>query len=153
MSTQVIYAFDPGFATGMAVGEFSETEPLTLVQAAIFPYEDVRNLNRVVNRLDEMPAFVVAEQFVLNPGNEFTADLHACKVEGMLEMCFPEVHYRLRSTKSQVSDDLLKEHGLWQTGADVDWEDGRDANDAIIHMLGFMAFDQEHLPTLRKYFR
>jgi hypothetical protein len=137
----------------MAVGEFSDDEPLTLVDAAIFPYEDMRNLDRVVERLDDLPDFVVSEQFVLNPGNEFTADLHACKVEGMLEMCFPEVRYRLRSTKSQVPDQLLKDHGLWQTGADVQWEDGRDANDAIIHMLGFVAFDLEHLPTLRKYFR
>ncbi len=150
---KIIYAFDPGLATGMAIGSFSDTRPLTLEDAAIFSYDQMLDLPTIMEST-ESPDVVVSELFVLSSGNEFTAELTAKKVEGILEFTFRDaVQYRTRDLKRQVSDDLLRELGWWKTGTDVDWEDGRDANDAIIHMLGYVAFDLEHLPTLREYFR
>ena len=151
-TSKIIYAFDPGHATGMAIGEFSDDKPLQLIDASVFVYEDILNLPYALNHLDQ-PDYVVAELFELNIGNEFVANLEAKKVEGVLEVAFPVVAYRRRGEKNQISDDLLREIGWWKTGAEVNWEDGRDANDAINHMLGFVAFDLEHLPTLRAYFR
>ena len=151
-TSKVIYAFDPGYATGMAVGEFSDETPLQLIDASIFAYPDMLKLPYALSHL-EAPDYVVSELFELNIGNEFVADLDAKKVEGVLEVTFPVIAWRRRGDKAQVPDDLLRDIGWWKTGSDVEWEDGRDANDAIIHMLGFVAFDLEHLPTLREYFR
>jgi len=147
-----IVSFDPGYAIGMAVGEFSDTEPLKLVDAMIVDYPSFAQLVGPILSGTQAD-YVVSEKFVLSSGNDFTADLTAVKVEGQLESVFPEIHWRQRSDKVQVSDDLLKRIGWWKTGEDVEWDDGRDANDAIIHMLGFVAFELNHIPTLRAYFR
>lgn len=147
-----IMAFDPGYATGICVGEFTEDTPLQLVDAMIIPYEMMCEL--VIDPLGNTdPDYVVSERFELIAGNEFTADLHAPRVEGQLDSIFPKIHWRSPSDKVQVPDALLQKLGWWKTRADVDWEDGRDANDAIIHMLGFVAFELNHIPTLRAYFR
>lgn len=153
MTEQTVVSYDPGLVTGVAQGVFSDTEPLRLVGATVVPYDvmvvSYPDLSRI--EFDHK----VSELFVLRTNNPFAADLTGVRVEGILEAAYgPEnIHWRDRTTKSQVPDQILKDHGLWQTGADVDWEDGRDANDAIIHMLGYVAFELKHRPTLGKYFR
>lgn len=149
-----VLAFDPGYATGVAAGSFEDDKPLRLDDATIIPYDHL---------LDAVPLFeqtatdhLVVEKFELTPGNSFAPDLHAVKVEGLLEYAFEPlvpIKWRSPSDKHQVSDELLQSLGWWKTGADVDWEDGRDANDAIIHMLGYVAFTLRHQPTLWAYFR
>lgn len=152
MTEYSIVSFDPGLITGMASGKFSDTEPLTLGPVAAIPYEDLR-ANADMFR-EALVDHVVSEVFELRTDNEFAADLTGVRVEGMLDFAFEgNVVWRSRTKKSQVSDDLLRAHDLWKTGADVDWEDGRDVNDAIIHLLGYVAFDLRHRPTLEKYFR
>ena len=149
-----IIAFDPGYATGIAVGEFSDTEPLRLVDALIVPWPEFRVVfpHTFSDLVPE--TIIVSEKFELISGNDFTADLSAVKVEGLLESVFgDDIIWRSAADKHQVPDDLLQAHGFWKTGKDVDWEDGRDANDAIIHMIGHVAFTLNHLPTLREYFK
>lgn len=152
MTITKVEAYDPGKITGYALGAFDEETPLELVDAGALTYEDIKELRYV-----EFPIYnyCVVERFDL-ADNDFKADLTGVRVEGMIDMLnFPhgKVVWRSRTKKEQVPDVVLREHGLWQTGGEVDWEDGRDANDAIIHLLGFVAFDLRHIPTLRKYFK
>jgi len=147
-----IIAFDPGYATGIASGIFDDDSPLELTGVVVIPYEDWWYAFKTLSsgRADH----VVAEQFELNSGNEFTADLTGVKVEGTLDLLYgSDLVYRPRSSKVQVPDELLRKIGWWQTGKDVSWSDGRDANDAIIHMLGHVAFGLKHKPTLAAYFK
>lgn len=148
-----VLAYDPGLTTGWAKGTFTDTEPLTLLGAGNIGYDwfvDGTFTSRV--RSDFSADHVVVEQFILRD-NEFKADLTGVRVEGILEWWYHPIIWRPPSKKAQVPDQVLKDHGLWQTGKSVNWEDGRDANDAIIHMLGYVAFDLRHLPTLRRYFK
>jgi len=62
------------------------------------------------------------------------------------------VTWQSPADKKMVGDDFLKSHGFWVTGADVDHEDGRDANDAMLHLFAH-AMRTRHMPTLRTYFK
>lgn len=147
-----IIAFDPGYATGIAEGFFSDIEPLQLVDADTIPYTLWTDAWVILS--EEKHDHLVAEKFELSAGNEFTADLTGVKVEGTLELLYgEELKYRTRDSKSQVPDELLQRIGMWKTNDQVEWTDARDANDAIIHMLGYVAFDLQHKPTLREYFK
>lgn len=150
----LVIAYDPGFITGVAVGEFTPDEPVRVTATSTRTYDEMRR--RLAHQKSYPYRAVVIEEFILRD-NDFAADLHGVRVEGMLELAYEDsdtdLVWRPPSKKSQVPDQVLKDHDLWQTGKDVDWEDGRDANDAIIHLLGYVAFDLKHVPTLRKYFR
>ena len=149
---KTIVAFDPGKITGIATGEFSETEPLRITAVSVVPYDDL------VREFSELELFgfsyVISEVFESRDGQGFAPNLIGVRVEGILDLMYDQnIEWRSPSKKAQVPDKILKDSGDWVTGADVDWEDGRDANDAIIHLIGFVAFDLKHKPTLRKYFR
>ncbi len=147
---QTIMAFDPGKITGVALGSFGDDVPLQVMDAEAVTYDEFIDVarNEVVPELDH----VVVEVFE-SRANEFAADLTGVRVEGILETWFDNIVWRSPADKVQVPDRILKEHNLWVKGSDVDWEDGRDVNDAIIHMLGHVAFGLKHLPTLNAYFR
>jgi hypothetical protein len=149
-----IISFDPGAITGWAIGNYDDETPFTLDEAGVITF-DALGEELDWGKWSSFHQFdvVVVERFVLSKGNPFTADLSGLWVEGLLKyFCNKEIVWRLRGTKSQVPDEVLKEHGLWQTGSMVGWTDGRDANDAIIHAIGHLAFTEQHVPTLRKYF-
>jgi hypothetical protein len=149
---QTIISYDPGLITGVAEGFFSDEEPLKILGAGVVSYEDLRDGREFIEQVHS--DHVVSELFTSRTNNPFAPDLTGVRVEGMLDSYYGgRVVWRERTKKSQVPDQILHDHGIWRTGADVDWEDGRDANDAIIHMIGYVAFDLNHLPTLRKYFR
>lgn len=151
MSVTRIVALDPGKITGVAYGQFSNESPLALIKVEAVPYNwlDQEWWSDIYAHHD----IFVSESFTLRD-NAFMADLTPVKIEGMMDLMLDGmVNYRQPALKTQVPDTVLKEHGLWQTGKDVDWEDGRDANDAIIHLLGHVAFTLKHLPTLREYFK
>lgn len=147
-----IITLDPGKITGVATGWFSDVDPLTVRSVHAIEYSKIVT-PAWWDWVDGQFDVVVSEKFELR-NNDFAADLHPVRIEGMMDLMLPyRVVYRSPALKSQVKDDILKEHGLWKTGKDVDWEDGRDVNDALIHMIGHVAFTMKHVPTLRKYFR
>lgn len=152
MTQQKIISFDPGYVTGIATGVFDDEEALTITGYAAVTYENM--LAGWSNLLEAEYQHVVSEVFKARTDNEFVPDLTGVRVEGLIDLAYtPFVRWRERTKKNQVPDQLLKDHGLWLTGPQVNWEDGRDVNDAIIHMLGYVAFDLRHKPTLQKYFR
>jgi len=151
----LIISFDPGLITGVATGEFSDDLPLKITGTQASGYEDILNAAALTVREDLSNPFTyqICESFEARTDNKFSPDLTGVRVEGVLDLMYPSLIRRSRTKKEQVPDEVLKEHGLWVTGKDVSWEDGRDVNDAIIHMLGFVAFDLKHKPTLTKYFK
>jgi hypothetical protein len=147
-----IIAWDPGKVTGMAVGGFTDDTPLELGPVAALTYTDLRDGAYVL--MMEADTFYIAVSDVFeHRDNDFVPDYTGIRVEGLLEAAWPDIHWRSPSKKAQVPDQVLQDHGLWYTGSQVDWEDGRDVNDAIIHMVGYVAFDLKHRPTLEAYFR
>lgn len=150
-TSRLTWAFDPGHITGFVAGKWNRESPLKVVEVAAVLEDEL--LDFLYSHAGVCPDDVIVEGFKLRTNNSFAADPVAKKVEGILTGALGSLTMRPPTKKEQVPDRVLKENGLWQTGKTVDWTDGRDVNDAIIHLLGFVAFDQRHLPTLRKYFR
>lgn len=149
----LLLSIDPGKATGIALGYYDRRTPYYLNKAWIVHdgvdgFIDFMLSNSNFSKADER----VCERFVLRD-NGWVADLEAKAIEGAAKALmygFP-IHFQDRNAKVLVPDDVLKEHGLWQTGKMVKHTDGRDANDAIIHALGWLA-RRSHMPTLEYYF-
>lgn len=153
MEAKTIVGIDPGMATGISVGEYSDTEPYKLLFAVVV-HNGVKGFidwwRREMPYLDD--SRIVFERFVLR-NNGFVPDLEAVKIEGaLMALAYRcNITYQLRTAKATVPDSALKEHGLWQTGKTVGHTDGRDVNDSIIHALHYMQ-TMPHEPTLREYF-
>jgi len=151
-----LWSFDFGETTGVSLGFYGPTTAYRLlkaweVQGGAEGFLDwCRSVDNKMSTLDT----VVAERFVLNPGEvfRFLPDLTGVPIEGILMALSPApIYWRLRAEKT-VDDQILKDHGLWQSGQGTNHDDGRDANDTIVHALGHLR-DKYHLPTIRKYFR
>lgn len=160
-------AIDPGGATGIAKGHYSDTEALEFDQIYTIPGGVIgfkeHYWNDYVDPSDLYGDELVVETFV-NRSNEFLANLESVEVIGFIKGTAYErqTHWQQRTEKASLTgggesgsearnNAFLKGHGLWQTGKMVGWKDGRDANDAIIHALVYMK-KIRHIPTLLKYF-
>ena len=151
-----LYGFDFGESTGIAYGHYDDKCPYELFQAWQVPNGINGFLDWFHSEFGEEGSrplnIAVAEKFVLNPGNQFAADLTGVPIEGALAALWRgEIHWQPPSAKAGIPDALLREHGLWQTGDSLGHTDGRDANDAIIHSLEFLR-RSAHLPSLKEYF-
>lgn len=158
----VLHSFDPGYATGYAVGVYETNRAYSLVEKCVIPggldgfleWSDAGNFIDYSN--PRTTQRYVIEKFVPMAGGE-TPDLDGVPIEGAIAAMIADrsqITWQLRSDKGKkgVMDAILKRHELWFTGGDVGWDDGRDVNDAIIHALVNLR-NLNHLPTLRKYFR
>jgi hypothetical protein len=153
-----ITSIDPGKATGWAGGGYSDTEPFTLDWAEITPsFYDALTL------WDELSGDrLIVEKFTLR-SQSFVANLDGVKLEGVIEYSwfghYRELIWRTPAGKGKAGkksgtsefDSELKRIGMWQTGKMVGHKDGRDANDAIIHILKQL-IQERHMPTLEAYF-
>lgn len=164
-------AVDPGKNTGIALGFYDSHTPYRLVKRWQV-HGGLDGFHEWWDRAPwwecgiERPDERVVERFVLDPNNEFTADLTPKEVEGYLRAVLPEAEYRainwqLRTDKSlltgypksavtpaqkqRVRFDFLKRFDLFEPGTDND-----DSNDAITHALVRLK-RVRHLPTLRHY--
>lgn len=172
MSVDYYMAVDPGQATGVAIGRLSKEEPLEIIYTAIIQggtrgfvdwLQETRN-GRAITEMDCMMNYpkeyasidyhldVVCETFQTR-GNRFAADLEPLRIEGVLIDRFGTVtHWQHPSDKILVGDDFLKKHDLWTTGSQVGHTDGRDANDALLHLFAY-TMKKKHTPTLEAYWR
>jgi hypothetical protein len=157
-----IWTFDFGKVTGVTHGWYGPTKPYELVcnwhvRGGLQGFMEWMELNGMFITPRFPGDVVVAEKFTQSPGNDFLANIDGIPIEGALAMAiYPNpVVWQTRNQKQKAGmyDAILKEHGLWVTGDDVEWGDGRDANDCIIHALEYLRTTAKHLPTLRKYFK
>lgn len=172
MSINYVMAVDPGRATGVAIGRYSVSMPVEVIYTGIIPggtlgfcewLHDTQDGKYVVendcsyNFPDhwgdlEWHLDYVCETFKPRGGN-FAPDSEPLRIEGvMMDHFGNNVIWHTPADKSLIGDDFLKEHQLWVTGKEVGHTDGRDANDAIIHLFVHM-MRQRHLPTLEAYWR
>lgn len=170
MEISYVMAVDPGKATGIAIGRYSATMPMEVIFNGVVTNgaygfgEWLHNTNdgktiieqdcsyNFPEEFDDLNhhLFVVCENFKLRGGN-FLANLEPLRIEGIIMDHFGQnIEWHSPIDKSLIKDKVLKENGLWVTGKDVDHEDGRDANDATIHLL-VHAMRIRHTPTLRQY--
>lgn len=146
-----LLSIDPGVATGLALGTYSDTQHYERIGVWIVK----RGLDGFLDWYHgEAPnaaygAQWVSERFVLRD-NDFIANTEPLRIEGAMIALGLDPVWQLRTDKALCKDEVLKENKLWVTGKMVGHVDGRDANDATIHALAYLK-KQKHLPTLRKY--
>jgi hypothetical protein len=149
-------SLDPGQALGWAVGSYDDTTPYTLHARGIWHGEPAELDELFSLMTDHGRRWIWGGQWAIERfiprSNNFVANVSAVEREGALKYVLHDeaVTWRRASQKNDVPDRILHDHGLWQTGAMVDHSDGRDANDAIIHALGYLK-QIRHVPTLRMY--
>lgn len=146
---------DPGESTGVALGSFGDDKPYTLIETwqprgGAEGFRDFIEENGF--NFGHADHVKVAELFVLRSAEKDgrVPNIEPKKIEGLMLAWHWDVIYQHRWMKANVKDQVLKDHGLWQTGKRFDHPDGRDANDAIVHALAYLK-SKRHLPTLRKY--
>lgn len=154
-----LMAVDPGGATGVATGSYSDTEPLRFTDTYTIP-KGVEGFSEVFwNGMDTFyPEKLIVETFVPR-ANEFLASVAGVEVIGFIKGTSLDTIWQDRGEKADLTggdgqaanDAWLKEHDLWLTGKQVGWKDARDALDARIHALVYMK-KIRHIPTLREYF-
>lgn len=172
MSIDYYMAIDPGRATGLTIGRMSAEEPLEIIYTAIIQggaqglidwLEETKE-GRAITEMDCMQNYpkeydnidyhldVICETFSLRGGN-FAPDVEPLRIEGIiLDRFGTTVHWQHPSDKILVGDQFLKENDLWMTGSKVGHSDGRDANDALLHLFAY-TMKQRHRPTLEAYWR
>lgn len=148
-----LLSIDPGEATGWSAWYVPDDEPMVrfdygLVRGGLPGF--VKWWASIGHAIVDAPRdVVVCEKFELGGDVRFP-NVEPLRIEGALfALSARRVVWQKRTDKAQVPDLLLREHGLWLTGKDVDWEDGRDVNDAQVHALIWGKFD--HMPTLEGY--
>lgn len=169
-----ILSIDPGVETGWALGAYGQSQPYELRAsgqiigglAGFRRWFSCRPDDRVWNAaLQDL----ICEKFVPLAGEfSFTLDsLEPLRIEGYLIGTgrmpdYPAVCWQRASCqvlmggknlaeRKRNSDDLLKEHGLWQTGANLERPNANDANSAIKHALWYLKNTLAHEPTLDEY--
>lgn len=153
-----VLAIDAGESTGLAVVKFSVAGPvlLLLLQFEAGITETTRIIAAAIKNMDV--GTVVAEQFDLRPGNQFTADLSTVYRNGALEYMVEhenggEVFWQTPGqAKGLVTDKVLKRYGseFWPTGKTVGHKDANDARDALRHAIRYGVEVLEHMPTIKK---
>lgn len=146
-----LLAIDPGVATGIALGFYTDAHPWDLVDRWIVKggLDGFLSWYHGEAPSEAYMARWVSERFVLRD-NDFIANTEPLRIEGAMIALGLDPTWQLRTDKALCKDAVLREHGLWTTGKMVGHVDGRDANDAIIHSLAYMK-KTKHVPTLRKY--
>lgn len=149
-----IISIDPGTTTGLAIAHYGDSVPYTLRSVHEIQGGAEGFIRWVDNQWDTpwgQGSLLVVERFILRD-NPFVPPLEQVKIEGILMGGFmgPVTAWQQRNQKSIVPDQVLKDHGLWQTGQPLGHKDGRDANDAIIHGLAYL-ITHRHIPTMVKY--
>lgn len=158
-----LLSIDPGKNSGIALGYFDSLTPYQLHQRWQV-HGGVVGLAHWWR--DERPEYdvLVIEKFILDPTNEFTADLSAPECEGFLLVALEgeavQPVWQLRSAKGDLTGypkwatkkhqrqrirfNFLERFGLFRAGTEND-----DSNDAITHGVVWLK-RMEHLPQLRQ---
>lgn len=150
-----IEAYDPGKASGLAHGYYDDATPFELDGVMIIGPEAFEDyIWEWGTPAEPTNPIRVYEGFRLRSGNKFTADLTGVELIGQMKLVARKrgimLHKQMPTDKALVHDSVLKAAGIWQTGKMVGHADGRDANDAIIHILAYLK-KIGHVPTIEHY--
>lgn len=157
-------AADPGKNSGVALGYYDAVTPYQLLHR-FQVHEGLAGFIRFWRWLESehgRPDELVCEKFILDSGNEFTADLTPVEIEGALAVLWGEpIIWQPRTAKSKLTGypasartkaqrqrvrfNFLKQHGLFKPGTEND-----DSNDAICHALISLKM-RRHYPTLKAF--
>lgn len=148
-----LLAIDPGWATGISVWRVPEDEPIEreaywLVKGGPSGFDEW--WTEVF--WDDDRFEIVCEQFIQD-GRSPKVDPNALQIEGYLMGVWgiDEVIWQRNSMKNTKSGDkLLKQHGYWLKGSEVNWKDGRDVNDSQLHALAWAK--NNHAPSQEFFF-
>lgn len=162
-----LIAIDPGQMSGVFMGWFDDSVPLTRMSFIQMPgglagmEQVIRDLGGDLKQFD----VVVSEKFSTRPMSRQykLEELEPIRIEGMIQWLRSDTVWQapakmvLRQGSTQAerkrkSDDVLRDGGLWLTGKDVDYKDANDANAAAKHALAYMR-SIKHAPTLAYYFQ
>lgn len=145
-------SYDPGLATGIAIGYYNDTTPFKLLSVRTVDPEWMQD--DIWTWFDSPHVVRVVEGFRLRGSNKFTADLTGVELIGAMKlvqnMQDVEINWQMPTDKALVPDQILRDGGLWQTPKMVGYKTARHINDAIIHALAYL-FKQGHAPTIEKY--
>lgn len=149
----VIESWDPGDATGVAIGYFDEKTAYELDEVVTLDQDGA--FERLAGWAPEFEYYRVVESFELRGSNEFVASLVGKEIIGAMKYLqytgeVDPIIWQDRQTKATVSDQILRRHGLWHTPGRVGHESARHVNDAIIHALAYLKA-HHHRPTIEKY--
>lgn len=158
-----LLSIDPGKSTGWCIGEYSDTKPWTLLDRGEV-LDGLEGFTHWWQKMRPDTHELLVERFVLDPSNQFVADLTPKQIEGALYVLWGQrapITWQLRSDKAalcgyppsaktkaqrqRVRFDWLRERGLYLPGTQHD-----DSNDAITHSIVRMK-RLNHMPTLRHY--
>lgn len=167
-----IVSIDPGVSSGIAVGQYSATDALVVVNrfqisgglSGLLP--DLENMSPIIPG-----TLVICEKFTPRSGNGFshtTKSVEPLRCEGALIALglmpdYPDPRWRqptaqyfsggeTPAARKKASRAFLKKHDLYLTGKDVGQRDADDAISATLHLFGYMR-QIKHRPTLERYFK
>lgn len=136
-----LISFDPGGTTGVAIVQYSDTEPPRLDSA--FQIENgLEGFVYWARQIDwsEFDA-IVCESFILRPSVKFP-DLSPVYIIGAMEaLISTEIAYQPPSSKPLCPDDLLKRIEFYTRGRP-------HANDATRHAIIYLR-NKRNMPALR----
>lgn len=160
-----LLSIDPGGNTGVALGFYDALTPYRLLQR----WQVHGGLEgfahwweSTVIEWDEL----VVERFILDPNNQFTADLTPKEIEGYLRGEMGPDDYALiiwqprtdkaaltgypasantKAKRQRVRFDFLKRFGMFKPGTEND-----DSNDAIVHAIVSLK-KRRHYPTMMAF--
>lgn len=166
----VLLSIDPGLSTGIALGEYTATEPYRRI-ASWQPRGGLAGFLAWWEQ--ERPEFdeAVAEKFVPLDHAAFGHTLDSTLplvIEGAIVALgimpsYPEGDWARASAqyfmaapgdplavKKKKAQEFLKRHGLWATGKPYGHTDGADVNSATLHAIASLR-RARHMPTLLAY--
>lgn len=138
-----LLAIDPGVTTGYALCAFTDSDPLTLVEAGQID----RGVDGFVDWwqerwADDAPDFVVAEDFV-DDGRTQKPNLMPLRILGALRVLHPGFISPRNTAMKHAPDPFLRKHGLYINGQ-------RHARDAIRHAWAWVKVTK-HRPSIERY--
>lgn len=152
-----LLSIDPGWATGISLWRVPDDEPIERltywliaggIEAFSFWFENVFLGDNRFDRED----ILVCEEFIQD-GRTPKVDTNALLIQGYLMGAWgiDDVVWQPNVMKNaKTGDALLKQHGLWLTGKQVGWKDGRDVMDSQLHALAWAK--NNHAPSQEFFF-
>jgi len=149
-----LLSIDPGYATGVSLwsvpdDEEIEREAYFLVSGGIDGFEEW--WWSIASYFPD-ETILVCESFIQD-GRTPKVESDALQIEGFLRGVYgvENITWQRNSMKNARNGDrLLKQHGLFLTGKQVGWKDGRDVNDSQLHALAWAK--NNHAPSQEYFF-